>query len=403
MQGTPKSMKLHIGIFGKRNAGKSTLINIMANQEVSIVSDVAGTTTDAVEKSMELLPIGPVVLIDTAGLDDEGVLGQLRVDKSRAVVDRIDFAIIVSDYKGWDDYEVNLFNDLKSRNIPVAAIVNKVDEYPISIKKHTYIKTFVKEPLLISLQHDKNIIDKVKHLLIENMRDDLVSSPVIVGDVIERNDLAVLVVPIDSSAPKGRIILPQVQTIRDILDNDAMALVVKEDELENALAKLNTKPAIVITDSQAFKTVNEIVPQDVRLTSFSILFARLKGDLKEFVKGVFAINRLREGDKVLVFESCTHHQGDEDIAKVKIPNLIRESIGFDVQFEYLSGHSVIRNIQDYALIIHCGGCMTNRREILSRILNAQAHNVPITNYGLTIAYCLGILDRALEPFRNVIE
>ncbi len=398
MEKTPKSLRLHIAFFGKRNVGKSSLINCITNQDVSIVSERAGTTTDPVEKAMEILPIGPVVLIDTAGIDDTGKLGKLRIEKTMKIVERTDIAVIVCDYEGWNDYEINLFNLLQKQNITVVSVINKSDEKQISEEKLSEIENYVQKPLIISAKNDKSVTSKLKQLLIENLSDDFLATPTIIGDLLEEKDVAVLVIPIDKEAPKGRIILPQVQTLRDLLDSSCISIVTKESELQTALNLLTEKPKIVVTDSQAFKEVSKIVPDDVQLTSFSILFARLKGDLFAFADGVKQIDKLKDTDKILICESCTHHQIEDDIAKVKIPRLIKAKTAKNIEFEYYSSHDFPENIEQYSLIIHCGGCMTNRREILTRILKANARGVPITNYGITIAHCLGILDRAMSPF-----
>ena len=391
MQNTPKGMRLHIGIFGKRNVGKSSILNALTRQNISIVSDVAGTTTDPVEKSMELLPIGPVLFVDTAGIDDEGKLGKMRVEKTLKVFDRIDIAIIVSDNSEWSVFENELYDECKNRNIPVIPVFNKSD-----IKNLEPTISFTKS--IISSTKFGLGIDELKQEIIKKAPEEFLNSPSIVSDLVPPGELAVLVVPIDLEAPKGRLILPQVQTIRDLLDNDSITMVVKERELRDALNRLNKPPNLVITDSQAFLKVSADVPKNVKLTSFSILFARFKGELNEFVKGAAAIEKLKSGDKVLICESCTHHAIGDDIGRVKIPRWLTQYIGGKLEFEHYAGHDFPENISQYSLIIHCGACMTNRREILSRIMKANQAGVPITNYGLAIAYSLGIFERALEPF-----
>ena len=385
-----KSNRLHIGFFGKTNVGKSSLINKITGQDVSIVSEIAGTTTDVVEKSMELLPIGPVTFLDTAGLDDKTELGKKRVEKTLKILDRTDIAVIVCEPDNFDHYEKELISKLDKLNIPYIVIVNKTD---INDKRLDNIENV----LYISAKNDNDITFKFKNELIKLLPDDFVNSPKIVGDLVSEKSTVIMVVPIDKEAPKGRLILPQVQTLRDLLDSDCLVYTVKDSELEQALNNLKKPPALVITDSQAFKKVSEIVPKNIPLTSFSILFARLKGDLNEFIKGAKAVDNLQDGDKVLILESCTHHAIEDDIGKVKIPNLLRKKTGKDLIFEHFSGHD-FPEIKDYKLIIHCGACMTNRREVLSRILKANAQNVPITNYGIVISYCLGIIDRAIKPF-----
>ncbi len=389
---TLKSMRLHIGIFGKTNVGKSSLLNKISNQSVSIVSDVAGTTTDVVEKSMELLPVGPVTFLDTAGLDDKTDLAEKRIEKTMKIVNRCDVAVVVCDYNGIDDYEKNLIEKFEELKIPYLVVVNKCDIKEIKLSGYENI-------LYTSTVSDKDIVFKFKETLVRLLPDDFINTPKIAGDLVPEKSTVILVVPIDKEAPKGRLILPQVQTIRDLLDSNCMPYVVKETELKDALDNLKIPPALVITDSQAFKKVAEIVPENIPLTSFSILFARLKGDLKEFVNGAVAIENLNDGDRVLILESCSHHAIDDDIGRVKIPNLLRQKTGKDLKIEHYSGHD-FPDITPYKLIIHCGACMTNRREVLSRILIANNKNIPITNYGVVISYCLGILQRAIKIFSN---
>ena len=385
-----KSMRLHIGIFGKTNVGKSSLLNKISNQSVSIVSDVAGTTTDVVEKSMELLPVGPVTFLDTAGLDDKTDLAEKRIEKTMKFVNRCDVAVVVCDYNGIDDYEKNLIEKFEELKIPYLIVVNKSDVKEIKLSGYENI-------LYTSTVSDKDIVFKFKEALVRLLPDDFINTPKIAGNLVPEKSTVILVIPIDKEAPKGRLILPQVQTIRDLLDSNCLPYVVKETELKDALDNLKTPPALVITDSQAFKKVAEIVPENIPLTSFSILFARLKGDLKEFVKGAEAIANLNDGDRVLILESCSHHAIDDDIGRVKIPNLLRQKTGKDLKIEHYSGHD-FPDITPYKLIIHCGACMTNRREVLSRILVANNKNIPITNYGIVISYCLGILPRAVKVF-----
>ena len=398
MQKIPKSMRVHIGIFGKRNVGKSSLINIITHQKTSIVSNVAGTTTDAVEKAMEMLPIGPVVFIDTAGIDDVGELGLQRIEKSKKITERTDIAIIVCDYRGFDDYEIELVQTFKEQNIPIISVINKSDEGKISEEAEQKIRDLSCETLVISAKNDTDIPAKIREALIRNVPEEFINPPEITENIAENGDTVILVTPIDKEAPKGRLIMPQVNVLRELLDNNCITLVVTEKGLPKALCSLKEMPKIVITDSQAFKEVSEIVPQNVALTSFSILFARLKGDLKTFCEGAKAIDKLQDGDKVLICESCTHHVIEDDIGRVKIPNLVRKKCGKNIIFENVASHEFPKNADEYKLIIHCGGCMTNRREILSRIGKAKEANVAITNYGIAISYCLGILDRAIKPF-----
>ena len=387
---TLKSMRLQIGVFGKTNVGKSSFLNRITNQEISIVSDVAGTTTDVVEKSMELLPVGPVTFLDTAGLNDESELGEKRVEKTMKVINRIDVAIIVCDFNGIDDYEKELIKKFEELKIPYLIVENKCDIKKVELSGYDNV-------LYTSVKDDEALVFKFKEALVKLLPEDFVNSPKIAGDLVPPQSTVILVIPIDKEAPKGRIILPQVQTIRDLLDSNCMPYVVKETELKQAIENLKTPPALVITDSQAFKKVSEIVPQDIPLTSFSILFARLKGDLDEFTKGAEAIENLKDGDMVLILESCTHHAIEDDIGRVKIPNLLRIRTGKNLVIHNYAGHD-FPDVKDYKLIIHCGACMTNRREVLSRILIANKSGVPITNYGVAISYCLGILPRAVKIF-----
>ena len=387
---TLKSMRLQIGVFGKTNVGKSSFLNRITNQEISIVSDIAGTTTDVVEKSMELLPVGPVTFLDTAGIDDESELGEKRVEKTMKVINRIDVAIIVCDFNGIDDYEKELIKKFEELKIPYLIVENKCDIKKVELSCYDNV-------LYTSVKDDEALVFKFKEAIVKLLPEDFVNSPKIAGDLVPPQSTVILVIPIDKEAPKGRIILPQVQTIRDLLDSNCMPYVVKETELKQAIENLKTPPALVITDSQAFKKVSEIVPENIPLTSFSILFARLKGDLDEFTKGAEAIENLKDGDMVLILESCTHHAIEDDIGRVKIPNLLRKRTGKNLVIHNYAGHD-FPDVKDYKLIIHCGACMTNRREVLSRILIANKSGVPITNYGVAISYCLGILPRAVKIF-----
>lgn len=394
---TLKSMRLHIGIFGKTNVGKSSLLNRITNQDVSIVSNIAGTTTDVVEKTMELLPIGPVNFLDTAGINDSTALSSERIEKTMKIINRTDVAIVVCDYNGIDDYERNLIEKFNELKIPFMIFINKTDEKYPSDSIIEDLKNYTKHILLSSVKTDDLIVFKIKELLVKLLPEDFVNPPKIVGDLIPQGSTVILVIPIDKEAPKGRIILPQVQTLRDLLDNNCVSVVVKESELKSAIDNLKFAPSLVVTDSQAFKNVSEIVPENIPLTSFSIIFARLKGDLNAFSQGAKSIEKLQDGDRVLILESCTHHAIEDDIGRVKIPNLLRKKTGKNLIIDNIAGHD-FPDISKYKLIIHCGACMTNRREVLSRILLASENNVPITNYGICISYCLGILPRALKIF-----
>ena len=396
---TLKSMRLHIGIFGKTNVGKSSFLNKITGQDMSIVSDIAGTTTDVVEKSMELLPVGPVTFLDTAGINDNTELSAQRLEKTLKIINRTDIAVVICDFHGIDDYEKELFAKFNELQIPFMVVINKCDVEQITGEKLSEIVDYTDKILITSAKDDEKIVFKFKDLLVKMLPDDFVNSPKIIGDLVQTGDTVILVIPVDKEAPKGRIILPQVQTIRDLLDSNCLSYVVKESELEAALNNLKTPPSLVVTDSQAFKTVSEIVPENIPLTSFSILFARLKGDLAAFEQGAQAIDSLNDGDRVLILESCTHHAIEDDIGKVKIPALLRKKTGKELIIEHYSGHD-FPDISGYSLIIHCGACMTNRREVLSRILLANAAGIPISNYGIVISYCLGILPRAISIFKK---
>ena len=396
---TLKSMRLHIGIFGKTNVGKSSFLNKITGQDMSIVSDIAGTTTDVVEKSMELLPVGPVTFLDTAGINDNTELSEQRIEKTLKIINRTDIAVVICDFHGIDDYEKELFAKFNELQMPFMVVINKCDVEQITGEKLSEIVDYTDKILITSAKDDEKIVFKFKDLLVKMLPDDFVNSPKIIGDLVQTGDTVILVIPVDKEAPKGRIILPQVQTIRDLLDSNCLSYVVKESELEAALNNLKIPPSLVVTDSQAFKTVSEIVPENIPLTSFSILFARLKGDLAAFEQGAQAIDSLNDGDRVLILESCTHHAIEDDIGKVKIPALLRKKTGKELIIEHYSGHD-FPDISGYSLIIHCGACMTNRREVLSRILLANAAGIPISNYGIVISYCLGILPRAISIFKK---
>lgn len=402
MMKTPKGFRLHIGLFGRRNVGKSSLLNALTRQTVSIVSDVAGTTTDPVEKPMELLPIGPVLFIDTAGIDDIGALGEMRVQKTKQVLDRTDVGIIVSVAGDWGDFEDAMLAELVERKIPVIVVFNKTDIAAVDDVQEARLKELQIPCIETSAARGDGVLD-LREALIKAAPEEFINAPAIVGDLVPAGELAVLVVPIDMEAPKGRLILPQVQSIRDILDNDAYCMVVKERELRDALDRLKRPPALVVTDSQAFLKVAADTPDDVLMTSFSILFARFKGDLVEFVRGALAIEDLVPGDKVLICESCSHHPIGEDIGRIKIPRWLRQYVGGKLEFTHVQGHDFPEDLPSYKLVVHCGACMWNRREVLSRIIRCQQAGVPITNYGLAIAYSLGIFARALRPFPAALE
>ena len=398
MNATPIANRFTIGLFGRRNAGKSSLINALTGQSIAVTSDVAGTTTDPVYKTMELLPIGPVVFIDTAGLDDTGELGQLRIEKTYEVLRKCNLAVVVVDAEeGLTEFEIDLVDELRQRDIPSVCILNKCDRQTFSDEELDELKQVIKIPLLCASATTGFGIDAVKKIIIENSNYEDIE-PALVGDLVHSGEIAVLVTPIDKAAPKGRLILPQQQTIRDIIEIDAMALITKEHELKRTFEKLAQPPAIVITDSQAFLKVSADTPKDIPMTSFSILFARQKSDLAEMVRGLRKIEQLKDGDKVLIVEGCTHHRQADDIGKVKIPRWIRQLACVDIQFEWASGASYPKDIDQFKLIVHCGACMLNRKEMQYRINKARQQGISITNYGMLIAYVQGILPRALEPF-----
>lgn len=396
MQSTPQGNRLHIGIFGRRNVGKSTLINAITNQQIALVSDNPGTTTDPVYKAMELNPIGPVVFIDTAGFDDEGLLGALRVNRTRRVIDRLDIALLLFDPKSDSlDLEQSWNQELKQKKVPVIGVINRIDEAEPEIKQYAKFNI----PLVkVSAKKGTNI-DKLKKLIIANTPAEL-DVLKMVGDLIKPKDLVLLVAPQNPQAPKGRLILPQVQAIRDILDHHGLSLIVTDDELVTALELLKDKPDLVITDSQIFKKVDCIIPKDVPLVSFSILLARLKGDFNLFVDGAKAIDELKPGDKILIAEACTHHSLEDDIGRQKIPNWLEERVKGNLDISIKSGVDFPDDLREYKLIIHCGSCMFNRQLVMSRIQKAKEQTVPITNYGIAIAHINGILDRVLTAFNN---
>ena len=395
MLDTPKANRLHIAIFGRRNVGKSSLINAITGQNIALVSKLAGTTTDPVYKAMELLPIGPVVIIDTAGLDDKGEIGELRIKKTKEVMDKTDLALLVFNSNISDiDLEKEWYIELKNRNIPIVGVINRIDEKDINVNllKKEFDLSFIK----VSAKEQINI-GKLKEAIQANAPMDF-ERETIVGDILKPKAVVVLVAPQDLQAPKGRLILPQVQIIRDILDNDAMALTVKDSELEDILKTLKKNPDLVITDSQIFHKVNNLIPSEVPLTSFSILMARYKGDLDIFVKGAKAIDTLKPGDKVLIAEACTHHALTGDIGRQKLPKWLENKVGGKLDVTVNAGVDFPEDLKPYKLIFHCGSCMFNRKQLMTRIIRAVQQGVPITNYGIAIAHMNGILERTINMF-----
>lgn len=402
MNQTPSSERVHIGFFGRRNAGKSSVLNAVTGQDLAVVSDVKGTTTDPVQKSMELLPLGPVVVIDTPGIDDEGELGALRVKKSYQVLNKSDAAVLVVDTSlGLCEEDFAFIEHIQKKQIPYAVAFNKSDLAPSAslAKDLQYLKEHQIDFVFVSTA-DLSGIDTLKEKIATLAKTEDTKLR-IVADLIHPSDFVVLVVPIDKAAPKGRLILPQQQTIRDILEADATAIVVKEYELRDTLAHLGKKPRLVITDSQVFAKVSADTPADIMLTSFSILFARYKGNLPALIKGVTALEQIEDGDKILVSEGCTHHRQCDDIGSVKLPRWIRQYTGKEPEFVFSSGTEFPADLSPYKMIVHCGGCMLNEREMKYRLACAKDQNIPMTNYGILIAYIQGILKRSVEPFPAV--
>lgn len=397
---TPSANRTHIGIFGKRNAGKSSLINAITGQNYAIVSDVLGTTTDPVLKSMELLPLGPVVIIDTPGLDDEGELGALRIQKAYQILNKTDIAVLVIDASfGVTKEDSEILKRIHEKEIPCVIVVNKSDICPNCNLEDLPLPDS-DSAILVSSKTGEHIHD-LKELLAQQASQDTIQKS-IVADLLNPLDFVVLVVPIDSAAPKGRLILPQQQTIRDVLEARASAIVVQETELAETLNSLGKKPKMVITDSQVFKKVSAVTPDDILLTSFSILFARYKGNLKTLVDGASALDSLKDGDRILISEGCTHHRQCDDIGTVKLPNWIRSYTKKEVEFEFTSGTEFPLDLSSYKMIVHCGGCMLNEREMKYRLKCAEDAKIPITNYGTCIAYINGILERSLEPVKDFL-
>ncbi len=396
MKETPAANRLHIGIFGKRNAGKSSFINAITGQSTAIVSDTPGTTTDPVGKAMEIAGIGPVMIYDTAGIDDSGELGKLRVERTLEILRKINLAVYITTPSSFGVDELNSINKIKSEVEHVVVFINRIDSENFTEEMVTPLVENRIAYAGISCTAGTNI-GAARDIIVEAGKNITVEAPTILGDLIKSGDAVYLVVPVDLGAPKGRLILPQVQIIRDILDNDAQAVVVKEREFYHALNS-GVKPSLVVCDSQVVLKVAGDVPPDIRMTTFSILFSRLKGDLQEFVSGSKKIDDLMDGDKVLMMEACTHHAQADDIGRVKIPRWIKQYTGKELTFDVNSGPYVSKNLEDYKLIISCGGCMINRMEMSARIKDAGKLNIPITNYGVAISYVQGVLKRALSPF-----
>lgn len=425
---TPKGMRMAIGLFGRRNVGKSSVLNAITNQQTSIVSAVAGTTADPVDKPMELLPLGPVLFVDTAGIDDDQeTVGELRTQRTKKVFDRCDMGVIVTEAGTWGPYEEEIAAQLSNRSIPFIIVCNKTDLPPVGAQGSNSTSSaesrtprgavadprqeelieacrsalphdLQQKPLVCMCAARKEGVLELRQALLDNAPEEFVNDPKIIGDIIDPGSVVILVIPIDKEAPKGRIILPQVQAIRDLLDSSCLSLCVTDEELPRALAALKEPPALVVTDSQAFDKVATIVPEDVPLTGFSVAFARFKGDLPTQALGTLAIDKLTENSRVLIAEACTHHPIEEDIGTVKIPRLLRARIGQGLTVENVRGVDFPEDLSSYDLVIHCGGCTFNRRAVLSRIQACVHAGVPVSNYGLTLAYLMGVFDRSIKAF-----
>lgn len=425
---TPKGMRMAIGLFGRRNVGKSSVLNAITNQQTSIVSAVAGTTADPVDKPMELLPLGPVLFVDTAGIDDDQeTVGELRTQRTKKVFDRCDMGVIVTEAGTWGSYEEGIASQLSNRGIPFIIVCNKTDLLPVGAQRSNSTSSaesrtprgavadprqeelieacrsalphnLQQKPLVCMCAARKEGVLELRQALLDNAPEEFVNDPKIIGDIVDPGSVVILVIPIDKEAPKGRLILPQVQAIRDLLDSSCLSLCVTDKELPHALAALKEPPALVITDSQAFDKVAAIVPENVPLTGFSVAFARFKGDLPTQALGTLAIDKLTENSRVLIAEACTHHPIEEDIGTVKIPRLLRARIGQGLTVENVRGVDFPEDLSSYDLVIHCGGCTFNRRAVLSRIQACVHAGVPVSNYGLTLAYLMGVFDRSIKAF-----
>jgi [FeFe] hydrogenase H-cluster maturation GTPase HydF len=394
-----RESKPHIGIFGRRNSGKSSLINALAGQDIAIVSEQAGTTTDPVRKSFEITGFGPVVLIDTAGIDDTGQLGQKRVDRTVRILDIIDLALMVITDNEWGVYEEELFRKFLNQDIPCILIHSKSDIVRLSDKFHNKIRSITGMRPIEFSSADKRNYEELIRLIKESIPEKSYDRPALLGDLIKYGDIVILITPIDVEAPAGRLILPQVQAIRDILDNDAVAIVLKEREVDSFLRKTGIKPALAITDSQVFVKADASIPPDIPLTSFSIMLAHFKGDFENYLKGTPAISELKDGDRVLLLESCSHHISCDDIGRVKIPRWISKFTGKKIEYDVVAGLDLLpRPITSYSLVIQCGGCMITRRQLSNRLQPAVKAGIPVTNYGMAIAYVQGIYKRAIAPF-----
>jgi [FeFe] hydrogenase H-cluster maturation GTPase HydF len=395
-----RDTKPHVGIFGRRNVGKSSLINALVGQDIAIVSDIAGTTTDPVKKSIEVHGLGPLIFIDTAGIDDTGDLGTLRIKKSMAALKLIDVAILVLSDNRFGDHEAILTGEFSKLEIPFIIVHNKSDLTPVTGELREMVMAATgREVAEYSALHPEKYNPSLLRMIREAMPDNALKSHGLIGDLVKPGDLVLLITPIDIEAPEGRLILPQVQVIRDILDNDCTAIVLKEREVDAFLSRTGIRPALAITDSQVFLKADASVPRDIPLTSFSIILARQKGDFEEYLRGTPKIGELKDGDRVLLLESCTHNVSCDDIGRVKIPRWLTNFTGKKLEFDIVAGlDGLPRPVEDYVLVIQCGGCMVTHRQLLNRLREPKKHNIPITNYGMAIAYVHGIFNRATEPF-----
>jgi [FeFe] hydrogenase H-cluster maturation GTPase HydF len=400
-----RDTKPHVGIFGRRNVGKSSLINALVGQDIAIVSEIAGTTTDPVKKSIEIHGIGPLILIDTAGTDDTGDLGQLRIKKSMAALKLIDLAILVLSENRFEEHEVRLLEELSKLDVPYVIVHNKSDLSPLTAELREKVLNLAgREVAEYSALHPEKYNPALLQMIKEAMPASALKSRGLIGDLVKPGDIVLLITPIDIEAPEGRLILPQVQVIRDILDNDCTAIVLKEREVDAFLRRTGIRPALVITDSQVFLKADASIPRDIPLTSFSIVLARQKGDFAEYLRGTPKIGELKDGDRVLLLESCTHNVSCDDIGRVKIPRWLASFTGKKLEFDTVAGlDSFPRPIEDYALVIQCGGCMVTHRQLVNRLRDPKKHSIPVTNYGMAIAYVHGIFNRATEPFTGKKE
>ena len=406
MDKAPKALRLHIGLFGRTNVGKSSFLNMVSGQDVAITSPVPGTTTDVVEKTMELLPLGPVVFLDTAGLNDVSTLSDLRIKKTKKIFDRADIILLIIEPNQWTKFEDQVCDEAAKRNIPYVVVVNKIDTAQLSKKFLEDLKKKTNRFVCVSSVQKENrdqFVSSLKEQLVTCCPEDFIKPPPLVGDLMPKGGCALLIIPIDFEAPKGRIILPQVQVIRDTLDFSGVSIIVKETEYLKALKNLKNPPDIVVCDSQVVDRMVAETPDGVPCTTFSILLARMKGDLAELAKGVVAIKNLKEGDKVLIAESCSHHAVEDDIGRIKIPRWLKKYTKVNLKIEVCAGRDYPENLKGYKLVILCGSCMLTRRETLSRMYRAQEAGVPVTNYGICIAFLHGVLERVLSPFPQALK